>query len=222
MKFIELKDVAYSIGKKKSEKQKLFENLNLTIDRNEIVSLSGSNGIGKTTLTKLIIGVLKPDYGQVILDGKDIEDYKRYEVGRKIGYLFQNPDLQLFNANVREELMFVYEFGKGISREIEARFSWVIEELSLGKTLDTPIVRLSQGEKQRVALGTVLMNKPKFIILDEPTVGLNEELIEDLKAILLDINVQGIGLLIISHNKEFVKSMPGRKLYLKDKGVFDE
>ncbi len=207
MTYINIQNLSYRISGKDGHKKTLFENMNMALNKGEITCLTGDNGVGKTTLSRLIIGSVKPDYGRILIDSKPVSDYKSYEIGRKIGYLFQNPELQLFNESVYEELLFPYIYGQGISEAIEAMYDQVILDLSLEDIVSTPVHALSRGEKQRLAIGTLLMMEPDYMILDEPTVGLNQELIEDLQRIVNILVKKGIGFLIISHNQKFIKEL---------------
>lgn len=222
MSYINLSHIKYRIRPKKGDSKVLFEDLNLSISQGEVVCLSGANGIGKTTLSKLIIGMIKPDSGQITLDGKDIKKYKLHEISREVGYLFQNTNIQLFNRTVRDELLFASSYGVTIQGDVESRFNEVYHLLDLEKTGNTPIVHLSQGEKQRVAIGTILMNQTKFIILDEPTVSLDEIRKNQLIQLMKQLNEQGIGLLVISHDIDFIRELDGRHLIMKSGGVIVE
>lgn len=222
MSYYRLVDINYTIKSKNSPPNVVFEGLNFSCEQSEFITLSGENGIGKTTLTKLLIGILKPDCGAIYLDGNQLDTLELHEVGKKVGYLFQNPNIQLFNRSIREELYFAHDFGVVVSGDIHRRYDEIIALLSLEKALTTPMVQLSQGEKQRVAIGTILMNDPEFIILDEPTVGLDEGRIKILKDILIRLNKQGIGLLVISHDKTFMDDLPAKHLMIQKGGQICE
>lgn len=222
MSYYQMEDVHYTIKSKGLEPKVLFEGLDFSCRQTEFISLSGENGIGKTTLTKLLIGILKPDTGQVLLDGVSVSDLELHDIGKKVGYLFQNPNIQLFNRNIKEELYFAHDYGVKIDGDIDKRYQEIIKLLSLEKALETPVVQLSQGEKQRVAIGTILMNDPEFIILDEPTVGLDDERKKILMETLVRLNNQGIGLLVISHDREFIDSLPANHLTLRKGGQICE
>jgi len=220
--FIEIRSLAYSIAVNKNEKKTLLDKIEYSIEQDDCIVLIGGNGVGKTTLTKLMIGVLKPQSGCVCIDGKNVLDYKRFEVGKKIGYLFQNPELQLFNASVKEELLFSHEFGGGISPQVLARYDAVVESLSLKRAEKTTVKQLSQGEKQRLAIGTILMNDPQFIILDEPTVGLDAQRKDILLGILTQLHAGGTGLFIVSHDTAFLKTLTSKALLLTAEGILHE
>jgi energy-coupling factor transport system ATP-binding protein len=222
MSYYQLEDINYTIKIKGASDKTVFEGLNFTCQQSDFLTLAGENGIGKTTLTKLLIGIIEPDNGMVLLDGKDVKQLKRYEVGKKIGYLFQNPDIQLFNRSIKEELYFAHDYGVETTGNIDDRYIDIIELLSLEKALNTPIVQLSQGERQRVAIGTILMNDPEFIILDEPTVGLDDIRKSTLKDTLIRLNKKNIGLLIISHDKGFIDDLPAKHLDMGKGGYICE
>jgi energy-coupling factor transport system ATP-binding protein len=212
MSYYQLKDINYSIKIKGTADKTVFEGLNFSCKQSDFITLSGENGIGKTTLTKLLIGIIEPDNGKVLLDGNNVKQLERHEVGKKVGYLFQNPDIQLFNRSIKEELYFAHDYGVETTGNIDYRYNDIIKLLSLEKALNTPIVQLSQGERQRVAIGTILMNDPEFIILDEPTVGLDNIRKRTLKDTLIRLNEKNIGLLIISHDKGFIDNLPAKHL----------
>lgn len=206
MAYIEIESVTYELNTK--PKRTLYRDLNLSLKKGEMAALIGPNGVGKTTITKMILGFLQPDSGQVLVDGLKAVDYRRPDMGQKIGYLFQNPSLQLFSARVEEELLFAYEVRGSVTDSIRQRCHQIIDGLSLREAMMTPVFHLSQGEKQRLAIGTLLMNDPDYLILDEPTSGLDGDRKAMLKEILLGLNREGIGMLIISHDQDFLEGLP--------------
>lgn len=114
--------------------------------------------------------------------------------------------------------MFPYIYGQGISETIVAMYDQVILDLSLEDIVSTPVHALSRGEKQRLAIGTLLMMEPDYMILDEPTVGLNRELIEDLERIVNTLVKKGIGFLIISHNQKFIQDLKCKVFHMTKGG----
>jgi len=209
--YIYLKNVCYSI-----KGTKIISGLNLSIGRSEFVALIGENGCGKTTLTKLLLGILKKDFGEVKIDGKYIEKYKLHEIGNKIGYVFQNPSYQIFAPTILEELSFAMKYKGNDEEIIKLRTEDIIDKFSLGDARDVTTYNLSQGEKRRLAIGCMMMNESEFIILDEPTLGLDAELKINLMEYLCDINKQGVGIIIVSHDKEIVSKYAHRIILMKD------
>lgn len=213
--YIQFKDVYYT-----ANKTDILSGLDFNINKSEFVALVGDNGCGKTTLTKLLIGVIKADKGEIMLDGVDVKKYKLHEVGAKIGYVFQNANYQIFAPTVEEELSFAMRY-KGIDEQtIKSRIEEMIDRFALGETKDVTTYNLSQGEKQRLAIACMLINEPEFIVLDEPTVGLDEQRKNQLMEYLKEINSQDIGILVISHDRKMVQNyakrivqMKGGKLY---------
>ncbi len=209
--FIKVEGLGFSYKKKD-----VIKDVDLILNNGEFVSLIGPNGSGKTTLGKLITGILKANKGNIYLDGESIKDMRLASIGKKIGYLFQNPSRQIFATNVYDELVFSMRFNKVDEKEITERVKKTLEDFDLVEIKNSKCHTLSQGEKQRLALGTLLLNNPKYLILDEPTTGLDKMRKENLSRILKDINDRGIGILMISHDIEFVKNHSHRIIEFKD------
>lgn len=215
--FIKVENLSF-----KYRKKDVIENMNLILKNGEFVSLIGPNGSGKTTLGKLITGILKSNSGNIYLDGENIKDLKLANIGRKIGYLFQNPSRQIFATNVYDELVFSMKFNKVYEKIILEKAQKTLEDFDLEDIKYSKCHTLSQGEKQRLALGTLLLNNPKYLILDEPTTGLDKKRKEKLSEILQSINDRGFGILMISHDIEFVKKHSDRIIELKDGRIFKD
>lgn len=157
-------------------------------------------------------GILRPQKGRVKICGSDSADMKLGEIGRRIGYLFQNPALQIFAPSVREEVSFALELKGYSSKEIERRVDEVLRDLDLSHLQDALPFKLSRGEKQRLAIAAVLVNKPGFLILDEPTTGLDMERRRVLSDILRDLKQKGIGMAVISHDRAFIDRLADREV----------
>lgn len=211
MDFIELKDVYFEYEKDKP----IIKNINLKINKDEITAIVGANGSGKTTLGKLIMGILKPAKGQVIICKKDICNMTLAEIGSKIGYLFQNPEKHFFCNTVEEELAFALRFNGYDVNYINGKVEELLTLFQLqDKRNDSPLF-LSQGEKQRLAIATILINNPEYLILDEPTTGLDSYRKGILIDILKDLIKKGVGMTIISHDHFTIEELSHRRIGLK-------
>lgn len=185
----------------------VLEQLNLTLEGKKCTAVIGPNGSGKTTLGKLIMGILRPDAGHVYYDDESIQEKKLSYLGGRIGYLFQNPSQQIFALTVIEDLTFSLRMNGESEEWIQERLNDVVSMFHLEDIIHSKCHLLSQGEKQRVALASIFMRKPEYIILDEPTTSLDSVRKDALIDILLDIKSQGIGILLISHDHDFVNKL---------------
>lgn len=210
-KFIEVKNINYKYDKGRS----VFENFFIELDSGETTILTGPNGSGKTSLTKLIMGILKPQAGRIRILGKDTKYLTLGEIGETIGYVFQYPERQLFATSVMEELTFPLLF-KGENKEKTLnKAEYLIKTFDLEEVKDSFPFFLSYGEKRRLAIASVLMNNPKYLILDEPTASLDSHRIEVLLDILNNLKDEKIGTLIISHNTDFIEEHGDRIVCLE-------
>lgn len=209
--FIEINNISFKYNKGR----KVFEDFSLNLDNEETTIITGNNGSGKTTLTKLIMGILQPQNGQVNILGKSTCNLTLGQIGQLIGYVYQYPERQLFAQTVIDELTFPLIF-KGIDKQTALKeANEMIEIFELEKVRDSFPFLLSYGEKKRLAIAAVLMNKPRYVILDEPTASLDKERIHILCNILNKLKEKNTGILAISHNKEFIKAHGQRVIHLE-------
>lgn len=177
-----------------------LKNVNLKINPGDFMVLMGENAAGKTTLLKCMIGLLKPGRGLVKVLGRDTRKAAVEELAATIGYLSQNPNDYLFLPTVREELAFTLNNlglpDNGYSEEI-------ISRLQLTPLAEVNPRDLSAGERQRVALASVLVTRPGLLLLDEPTRGLDYRLKAELGKILLQLREEGKAIFVVTHDVEF-------------------
>ncbi|HAJ95779.1 MAG TPA: ABC transporter ATP-binding protein [Actinobacteria bacterium] len=212
MDFLEFKKVDF----KYNGSGQLFKSIDLSISKKICTTITGPNGSGKTTLGKLMTGILEPEKGSVFLDGKDLLTVTPGHTGRKIGYLFQNPDLQIFTLSVKEELSFTHRFLGDPSENIEPKVDRMLEMFHLSGLKEKVPFNLSRGERQRLALASVMMNGPDYLILDEPTTGLDSIRKKILLGILKDQLEKGIGMSIISHDHDFIGKLSNRLIEINN------
>jgi len=198
----------------------LIGNISFNIEENQHIGLIGSNGCGKTTLVKLMLGILKPKVGEIYLEGSNIRGISLSSVGEKVGFVFQNPDKQLFCPTVWEQMSFSYKYGSRNSKDgINSNINYYLEAFDLIKYKNSSTLELSRGEKQRLALASVLSRNVKFIILDEPTTGLDILRRKQLEKCLLSLKEEDKGYMIISHEAEFLTKYVDKILRLRTEGV---
>ncbi|HDZ36463.1 MAG TPA: ABC transporter ATP-binding protein [Thermococcus sp.] len=188
----------------------------------EIVALVGPNGSGKTTLAKHLNGLLKPTRGRVTVDGLDTREHTVAELSRKVGYVFQNPEHMFFEENVFREVAFGPR-NLGLSEEVvEERVRWALRAVNLEGYEERTPYSLSGGEKQRLAIACVLAMKPKYLILDEPTTGLDARSSSSVIDAIKRLHSEGHGILIITHDMDLVLELAERVLLLHEgRKVFD-
>lgn len=185
------------------EKPGLLRNLDFVLRDGDRVGIIGPNGCGKTTMLYLIMGLVKPHKGSVEIFGKlRVEEDDFVEVRERIGLLFQNSDDQLFCPSVREEIAFgPLNFGKR-GKEVEDIVDQSLTQVDLNGFKQRVPYHLSGGEKRRLAMATLLAMKPRVLLLDEPTLGLDLPTVEKIVEILKE---PGLSYLVISQNMDFLK-----------------
>src|SRR5512136_859587 len=193
-----------------------LKDVSLRINDGEFVAIMGQNGAGKTTLVKHFNGLLKPNQGRVLVDNQETTKTSVAKLARDVGFVFQNPDHQLFSETVEEEIAFAlknFGFGEDV---IENRINWALNLLALSQYRKTSPFMLSGGERKRVALASVLAWDPKILILDEPTIGQDYEQKEKLRQFILQMRTQEKTVIIVTHDVEFVAECSHRVLLMRE------
>jgi cobalt transport protein ATP-binding subunit len=192
-----------------------LKSVSLTIGNGDFVAVMGENGAGKTTLVKHFNGLLKPTSGSVFIDGVDTKKVSVATLSKNVGFVFQNPDNQLFSETVEEEIAFALK-NFGFKEEvIKRRVKWALNLLSLAQYRKTSPFMLSGGERKRVALASVLAWNPKILILDEPTIGQDYQQKEKLHQFIVQMKNQQKTTIIVTHDVEFVAECNPRVLLMR-------
>jgi energy-coupling factor transport system ATP-binding protein len=182
----------------------------------------GQNGAGKSTFVKHFNGLLKPASGTVFVDGVETTKTSVAALSRNVGFVFQNPDHQLFSETVEDEIAFALKNFGFTSEVVEKRVTWALELLSLDQYRKTSPFLLSGGERKRVALASVLAWDPKTLILDEPTIGQDHEQKEKLRQFILQMQTQKKTVVIVTHDVEFVAECNPRVVLMREGKIVAE
>jgi len=200
----------------------VLRNINLDIDSGGFIAIMGRNASGKTTLVKQFNGLLKPSKGRVRLDGVDTRKSSVAELSQQVGYVFQNPNDHLFADTVEEEIAFSLR-NRGVDEaEIARAVEGMLNEFELGRYRKSYPRNLSGGEKQRVALASVLVGQPKVIVLDEPTRGMDYVLKKKLVSFLDDYRHRGNTVIMVTHDVETIAECAQRVVLLSEGRVVVE
>ena len=209
---IEVEDVHFTYP----NRVEALKGASLVIKNGEFVAIMGQNGAGKTTLVKHFNGLLKPSKGIVRVDGVETTKTSVAALARNAGFVFQNPDHQLFSETVEEEIAFALK-NFGFEEEvIEKRINWALNLLGLAQYRKTSPFLLSGGERKRVALASVLAWNPQTLILDEPTIGQDYQQKEKLRQFIVQMQSQGKTVVIVTHDVEFVAECSPRVVLMKE------
>jgi len=193
-----------------------INNVSLTIMPGEFIALLGQNGSGKTTLAKLINGLLKPIEGKVLLKGKDTRKLTVAECAKIVGYVFQNPEHQIFASTIFEEIAFGPR-NLGIPEdEVRRRVEESLRFVDLKKPMNAFPHLLSVGEKHRVAIASVLAMEPELLILDEPTTGIDFGRSLQIMRLLQRLRSGGRAVMVITHDLYLAAEFADRIIILKD------
>jgi len=196
---IEFRDVSFSYP----NGMKVFDKMNFHLERGERIGIVGPNGSGKTTLLHLIVGLLKPDAGEIIVLGKPRKTEKDFrEVRKRVGLLFQDPEDQLFCPTVAEDVAFGPLNLRIPKDEVHRIVKRTLEEVGLEGFEDRVTYNLSGGEKKLVSLATLFAMNPEVLLLDEPTAGLDENATEKIERILKE---KAETYIIVSHYRDVLE-----------------
>lgn len=209
---IEAQNVRFSYP----NKVEALKSVSLTINDGEFVAIMGQNGAGKSTFVKHFNGLLKPSQGTVRVDGVETTKTSVATLAKNVGFVFQNPDHQLFSETVEDEISFALK-NFGFEQEvIKKRIDWALNLLSLTQYRKTSPFLLSGGERKRVALASVLAWDPQTLILDEPTIGQDHEQKEKLRQFIMQMQTQKKTVVIVTHDVEFVAECNPRVVLMKE------
>jgi len=244
------KENVYSMGKKSEEKKKpkkpkliatnpkkglhicnlgksygdkpAVRDVSMVLNRGEAVGLLGPNGAGKTTSFYMIMGLIRPDYGTISLDGTDITNlpvYRRARMG--IGYLPQEASI-FRGMTVEENILSVLEISEPVSEKRSAELDSLLGEFSITHLRRSPAIALSGGERRRVEIARALASNPSFILLDEPLAGIDPVAVADIKELISHLKNRGIGVLITDHNVREALDLINRAYIIHDGKVLME
>lgn len=205
--------------KKSYKGRDVVKGVTIEVNQGEIVGLLGPNGAGKTTSFYMIVGLVKPDSGNVYLDDTEITHfpmYKRSQLG--IGYLPQ--EVSVFRKlSVEDNIMAILEMTPLSKPEREQKLEKLLEEFSLTHVRKNLGNRLSGGEKRRTEIARALATDPKFVLLDEPFAGVDPIAVEDIQSIVSELRKRNIGILITDHNVQETLSITDRAYLLFEGGI---
>jgi len=180
--------------------RKIVRGISLQVEYGEVVGLLGPNGAGKTTTFYMVVGLVRPEQGTVLLDGKDITKMPMYQRAKNgIGYLPQEPSV-FRKLTVADNLMAILETMDLSGLERKERRDQLLAELGIAHLAKSMAYTLSGGERRRVEIARALTLSPKFILLDEPFAGIDPLAVQDIQGIISLLKRKGIGVLITDHN----------------------
>ena len=216
---IEFKDVSFQYEQGSSKGK--IENINLTIHDGEVVLICGESGCGKTTLTRLINGLIPHYYegtlsGQTIVEGIDVKNVSLYALSGVVGSVFQNPRTQFFTVDTTSEIAFGCENLAISADEINLRIEKTAGALKIEDLLNRSLFALSGGEKQKIACASVSAMEPDIFVLDEPSSNLDIKSIRELKNVLREWKAQGKTIVIAEHRLYYLMDIADRVLYMQD------
>lgn len=204
-----------------------LKDINLTIEDGEVVLICGESGCGKTTITRIINGLI-PNFfsghltGTVRVQGQDVANQPIYETAKTVGSVFQNPRSQFFNVDTDSELAFACENMGWSVPNIEARLHQVVEDFKIEHLMGRDIFELSGGEKQKIACASVSMPEPSVMVLDEPSSSLDYFSINDLQKLLALWKKQGKTIVIAEHRLYYLRDIVDRVVFMKAGSIVQE
>jgi len=195
-------------------KRTVVDGVSLDVRQGEIVGLLGPNGAGKTTTFYMIVGLLRANGGQVLLDEEDLTKVPMYRRARAgIGYLSQEPSI-FRRLTVEQNVMAILETLDLTKKQREHRLDELLDELSISHLRKSKAYSLSGGERRRLEITRALVTQPKFMLLDEPFAGVDPIAVDDIQRIVADLRTRGLGVLITDHNVRETLSITDRAYLL--------
>ena len=185
---------------KEYAQRRVVDGVTIHVGPGEIVGLLGPNGAGKTTTFNIVVGIVRPDEGEVLFEGEEITDLPMHERARAgIGYLTQEPSV-FRKLTVKENILAILETCDIGTAERQLRLKSLLDELDLSSLSDSKAYQLSGGEKRRLEITRALVTNPKLLLLDEPFAGIDPIAVYEVQKIVRRLKERGLGILITDHN----------------------
>jgi energy-coupling factor transporter ATP-binding protein EcfA2 len=192
----------------------VFEGIDLEIHRGEFIAMMGPNGTGKTTLAKHLNGLLKPTAGRVVVEGLDTGKVSISTLSSKVGYVFQNPDHQIFSKNVAEELAFGPKNLKWDEKRIEAAVQKSLQDIGMENRGEAEPFFMGLAERKLIAIASILIMEPDVLVLDEPATGADYSVALRIMRYISSLHQQGLTVIIITHDVSLAANYASRLLVL--------
>lgn len=212
MSIISVKNVSFSYNEKKQG----LKNVNIEIEKGEWIAILGHNGSGKSTLAKALVGLLEPQSGEIHIDGVLLNDETAYDLRKKVGIVFQNPDNQFVGVTVRDDIAFGMENLCVPREEMLKRIEFFANKVGMLQYLDKQPANLSGGQKQRVAIAGILAMRSDILIFDEATSMLDPYTRNDLIKYIKELNKEGFTIIMITHDVN--EALLADKILILNKG----
>jgi energy-coupling factor transporter ATPase len=220
MPIIEISNLTYSYP---SSDDLALVDVNLAINEGEFLILTGASGCGKTTFCRCLNGLIPHFYsgeftGNVVVNGLSIKDHSISELAQNVGFVFQNPENQLFALSVEKDIAFGLENLALPSEEIRQNVEWAMDVIDISHLRDRAPYELSGGQQQRVAIASILAMKPKILVLDEPTSFLDPMASKTLFEVISNLNRKlGLTIILVEHRLDLLVAYAHR-IVVMDKG----
>lgn len=194
------------------------KSVSFDIAAGEFIAVAGRNGSGKTTLTKLMMALLKPCSGTITFHGQDTKKYSPADMARSVGYVFQNPDRQMFRDTVAMEVAYGPQQLGFPAEQLQQAVASALAVTGLEEFSNAYPRTLTKGQRQRVAIASALAMEPEILILDEPTSGQDSHSSHDLMELLTGLNAAGRTIILVTHNMDLLAQYAKRAIIM-DQGV---
>jgi len=198
MSYIDIQNLSFSY----QPKRPILKHIDLAVEKGEWIAILGHNGSGKSTLAKLIVGLLEPSSGTIVVDGTPLNPDSAYEIRKKIGIVFQNPDNQFVGVTVRDDMAFGMENLQFSKSKMMNNIAFFADKVGMTAYLDKEPSGLSGGQKQRVAIAGILAMETEVIIFDEATSMLDPTARRELMDYIRGLHREGLTILMITHDIE--------------------
>ncbi|MCD7839451.1 MAG: ABC transporter ATP-binding protein [Erysipelotrichaceae bacterium] len=210
---IDVQDVSFGYD----SRSKVLNNVSFQVTKGEKIAIVGKNGAGKSTIAKLLCGIIRPNSGHILLKGEDYMQFSIKEIGEKIGYVMQNPNQMIVKDMIKDEVGLGLSLRHKSEAEIEEKANDTLKMCNLYSMRNWPISALSYGQKKRVTIASILAMSPEVIILDEPTAGQDYRVYTEIMTFLEKLNKDfGITILFITHDMHLAIEYTDRAIVFTD------
>jgi energy-coupling factor transport system ATP-binding protein len=196
MSYIDIQNLSFAY----QPKRPILKKIDLSVEKGEWIAILGHNGSGKSTLAKLIVGLLEPSSGTITVDGTLLNAESAYEIRKKIGIVFQNPDNQFVGVTVRDDIAFGMENLQFSKKKMTENIAFFADKVGMKAFLDKEPSGLSGGQKQRVAIAGILAMETEVILFDEATSMLDPPARRELMDYIRELHREGLTILMITHD----------------------